>query len=137
MADRLEVHVLADEGDERGRAWQLGAAGTGFLRAVEDVHVMTLEPGFVRGNHFHQEKREILIVEHDGEWALYWDDGPAEAPQERVFERAGAVTVLVPPGSAHAIENRGGGTMRLVSISDRPYTPAAPDAHRRVLKKVE
>jgi dTDP-4-dehydrorhamnose 3,5-epimerase-like enzyme len=119
------------------RATRVWPWRTAFLRAVEDIHVMTLEPGFVRGNHFHQEKREILIVEHRGEWALHWDDGPEGEPQERRFEQGGAVAVLVPPGSAHAIENRGGGTMRVISISDRPYTPAAPDAHRRVLRNLE
>jgi oxalate decarboxylase/phosphoglucose isomerase-like protein (cupin superfamily) len=135
VADRVEAYILGDEGDEgdeRGRAWQVGE-GVDFLSAIEDVHLMTLNPGCVRGNHFHRDKREILIVEHEGKWALFWDDGPEEEPRERCFERGGVVAVLVPPGCAHAVENRGGGTMRIVAISDRPYDRSAPDAHRRVL----
>jgi oxalate decarboxylase/phosphoglucose isomerase-like protein (cupin superfamily) len=136
MTDRVEAYVLSDEGDERGRAWQVGK-GVDFLTAVEDVHLMTLNPGCVRGNHFHRAKREILIVEHEGEWALFWDDGPDGEPRERSFEQAGMVTVLVPPGCAHALENRGGGTMRIVAISDHPYDQNAPDAHQRILRKVD
>jgi dTDP-4-dehydrorhamnose 3,5-epimerase-like enzyme len=136
MTQRVEVHVLSDEGDERGHAWQLGSC-VDFLSAIEDVHVMTLEPRCVRGNHFHREKREILIVEHEGEWALSWDDGPSDPPQERRFDQPGVVVVLVPPGCAHAVENRGGGTMRITAICDRPYDPAAPDAPRRVLRQVD
>lgn len=131
VTDRVEAYVLSEEGDERGRAWQVGK-GVDFLSAIEDVHLMTLKPGHVRGNHFHRDKREILIVEYAEEWALLWDDGPEGESRERCFEQAGVVTVLVPPGCAHTVENRGSGTMRIVAISDRPYDRSAPDAHRRV-----
>lgn len=136
MTGRVEAYVLSDEGDKRGHAWQVGEH-VDFLSAIEDVHMMTLDSGCVRGNHFHREKREMLIVAHEGEWALFWDDGPAEEPQERRFERPGVVAVLVPPGCAHAIENRGGGTMRIVAISDRRYDSSDPDAPRRVLRKID
>jgi oxalate decarboxylase/phosphoglucose isomerase-like protein (cupin superfamily) len=136
VTDQVEAYVLKEEGDERGRAWQIGK-GVDFLSAIEDIHLLTLNPGCVRGNHFHRDKREILIVEHDEEWVLLWDDGLEGEPQERRFEKAGVVTVLVPPGCAHAVENRGGGLMRIVAISDRRYDRSAPDTHRRVLRQVE
>lgn len=133
VTDRVEVRVLADEGDERGRAWQVGS-GVGFLGAIEDVHLMTLNHGHVRGNHFHRHKREILLVEHEGPWTLFWDDGAAGEPRERDFEEAGVVAILIPPGCAHAVENRGAEPIRIVAISDRPYDPQAPDAPRRILR---
>jgi dTDP-4-dehydrorhamnose 3,5-epimerase-like enzyme len=136
QVDQVEVYILADEGDDRGHAWQVGQ-GVEFLSAVEDVHVMTLNPGCVRGNHFHRDKREILIIEHEGDWVLLWDKGPEEEPRERRFAEAAVVTVLIPPGCAHAIENCGGGTMRIISISDRAYDPSNPDAHRRLLRNAE
>ena len=98
---------------------------------------MTLNPGCVRGNHFHHEKREVLIIEHGDEWTLLWDDGSERNSQEKSFTKPGVVTVLVPPGCAHAIENRGAGPMRIVAISDRPYDKGAPDVHRRVLRRVK
>lgn len=82
MIERVEAYILDDENDERGRAWQVGK-GVDFLSAVKDIHMMTLNPGCVRGNHFHRDKREILIVEHEGEWALLWDDGPEEEGEPR------------------------------------------------------
>jgi oxalate decarboxylase/phosphoglucose isomerase-like protein (cupin superfamily) len=133
VTDEVEAHVLSEDGDDRGRSWQAGQA-VDFLDAIEDLHVMTLDPGCVRGNHFHRLKREILIVDHAGEWTLFWDRGPEEEPRERRFKRAGVVAVLVPPGCAHAIENRGGGTMRIVAISDRPYDEHAPDVDQRVVR---
>jgi dTDP-4-dehydrorhamnose 3,5-epimerase-like enzyme len=136
VTDRVEAYILSDEGDARGRAWALGK-GVGFLAAIEDVHVMTLNPSCVRGNHFHRKKREILIVEHEGEWTLFWDDGPESEPQARRFQQAGAVAVLVPPGCAHAVENCGPRAMRVISISDRPYDPNVPDAHRRFLRNID
>jgi dTDP-4-dehydrorhamnose 3,5-epimerase-like enzyme len=136
VAERIEFYTLPDEGDKRGSAWQVGEA-VDFLDAIEDVHLMTLEPGCVRGNHFHRDKREILVIRHVGRWALHWDDGPETSSQRTVFAEPGAVAITVPPNCAHAIVNLGGGTMQVFSFSDRRYDPAAPDSHRRELVRVD
>jgi|SRR6188768_1142126 len=136
MPESIQIYTLPDDGDERGSAWPIGRA-VEFLDALEDVHLMTLEVGCVRGNHFHRDKREILIVRHSGEWALRWDEGPDQQPHEHVFTDPGAVAMTVPPGCAHAIVNRGGGPMQILSMSDRAYDPVAPDSHRRVLIELD
>lgn len=132
----IEVAKLEDHGDVRGRSWLL-AEGLRFLNGVEDIHMMTLLPGHTRGQHFHERKREVLVVEHEGSWCLRWDDGDGEEPQAQAFDGSGAVMVSIPPGCAHAIENCGTGSMRVLGLSDRRYDPDDPDSPNRYVGGAE
>lgn len=136
MRGTVSVGVLPDAGDERGRSWQL-AEGLAFLEAVRDVHFTTVEPGHSRGHHFHRDRREVLVVEHEDGWRLLWDEGEGQETQVRSFEGSGAVMVRVGPGCAHAVENTGGRALRVLSMGDAAYDPEDPDVEPRRLEAPE
>jgi oxalate decarboxylase/phosphoglucose isomerase-like protein (cupin superfamily) len=97
------------------------------------MHVASLEPGHVRGNHFHVARHELIVVLPHEAWSLHWDAGAETRPSSRSFHRAGALAITIPPHAAHAIRNDGSATLWLMAATDGPYDPANPDAYRRVV----
>lgn len=88
-------------------------------------------PHAVRGNHFHKLRRELLIVQYQGPWSVYWDTGEGTDTHNTAFEGRGAVLLDVPPLISHAVRNDGAVELHIIGLCDRSYDPAAPDAHRR------
>ncbi len=127
MTSGIEVTSRTDAGDPRGLAFAVPSDALAALGGVADVHIMTVRPGAVRGNHFHARKREVLVVLHEDEWELHWSD-PGGKPQSRVFRGAGGVSLTVQPGVAHAIRNTGTADLTVAGLSPVPFDPADPDA---------
>ncbi len=93
----------------------------------------SIEPGHVRGDHFHVERREMILVLPHDRWTLCWDGGEGTPAQSRGFLDASATAVLISPLSSHAVKNDGTRTMWIMAASDGAYDPDAPDAYRRVV----
>lgn len=127
----LAVEVLKDGGDARGSSFPVPAAWLRRLGVIEDVHVASLVPGGVRGNHYHVTRRELLLVVHQDSWSLHWDCGDKSAVVRREFSGAGAVLVFVPPYAAHAVRNDGKAELQITGMSDGLYDSSAPDAFPR------
>ncbi|HLI85854.1 MAG TPA: hypothetical protein VKV17_18215 [Bryobacteraceae bacterium] len=66
-----EIKRLADRGDMRGSSYTPGHNWHAFLDTIADLHVATVLPGKIRGNHFHQRKREIILIVHTDRWSFY------------------------------------------------------------------
>lgn len=129
----LSVVELPDTGDARGSSFSIPAEVLKDPFPVADMHVAGIEPGAVRGNHYHAVRREILIVMADDRWSLHWDDGTGTETRNRSFTGPGTVMVTVPPGASHAIRNDGSATLRMIGLTDGPYDPERPDAYPRVV----
>lgn len=113
----LNVRCLEDETSEDGRGWRvdlLRACGLGSGR-IGDLHVVSLEAGACRGNHFHPETDEWLLV-FGGPAVLAWREHGCEAVEQvridgdrpRVFE--------IPAGVEHALQNRSTRRIYLVAL---------------------
>jgi len=121
-AEAVTATVLAQAApDPRGASFSLQPAQLDFLGTARDIHVASVLPGHVRGEHYHAERRELIVVIHEDDFSLHWDDGPATEVSRRTFAGAGVVAITVMPLAAHAIRN----------ASDGPYDERRPDAHRR------
>jgi len=127
----LSITVVKDSGDERGSSFPVpgDCFGDGF--SVRDAHLSSLLPGHIRGNHFHVERNEILLVMSVGRWSLHWDSGEGTPVRVRVFDGPGAVLIRVPPHASHAIRNDGDSPLQVIGLTDGPYDPASPDAFPR------
>lgn len=130
-ASRLRITVLKNSGDERGSSFPAPEECFADGFPVRDAHLSTLLPGHVRGNHFHVERNEILLVMSVGGWSLHWDSGVGTPVDVREFDGSSAVVIHVPPYASHAIRNDGGAPLQIVGMTDGPYDPAAPDAFSR------
>lgn len=119
----MEVLALTDRADPRGSSFSVPAAWARFLPAAADLHVTSLRPGHIRGNHFHRTRKEIIVVIHRDVWTLHWDQGRGCSVHRRAFPGAGAVMVMVEPGAAHAVENSGAVELFTLGLTDGPYDP--------------
>lgn len=129
----LSVIELPDTGDARGSSFGIPAELLKDPFPVADIHVAAIEPGAVRGNHYHAVRREILIVMADDRWSLHWDDGDGTEVRRRDFTGPGTVAITIPLGASHAIRNDGSATLRMMGLTDGPYDPERPDAYRRMV----
>lgn len=129
-----EVRFVAAPGtgsDARGSSFSIPPGQLEFLGGACDMHVASIRPGHVRGNHFHAERRELIVVVHEDRWSLHWDRGPDTEVRSQAFSGAGAVAITVPPRAAHAIRNDGEELLWLVATTDAVFDPANPDSHPR------
>lgn len=127
----IQVMLLEDGGDERGSSFSLPDAWRDFLTSVVDVHITTLQPSYVRGNHYHIERRESLIVTYSDQWSLHWDYGPDSEIQHQQFAGSGTALILVEPYASHAIRNDGAAILHIIGMTNGKYDPKQPDAYGR------
>lgn len=122
----IDVRTAPDAGDPRGLAFTVSPQALAAIGGVADVHLMTVRPGSVRGNHLHARKREVLVVLHRDDWELHWEDS-AGVRRCRVFAGSGGVTLTVQPSVPHAIRNTGTADLIVAGLSPVPFDPADPD----------
>ena len=134
MPAKVQIIELANFGDARGSSFTVPAEALAFVGRLADVHVASIVPGAVRGNHYHLRRREAIVVLPGVKWSLHWDEGEGSDAQHYSFNGASAVLVLISPGASHAVRNDddGSGTLWLAAISSEPYDPAETVA-RKVL----
>lgn len=124
---RVRVERLSVHRDERGELYEPLAPE--LLGSQRNVHVVMTRPEGIRGNHYHKHGTETFVLE-----------GPALV---RVRE-GGDVRDLavpphevhrftIPPGVAHAIQNKGDRAGLIVAFNTHPHDRSAPDVVREVL----
>lgn len=129
---KLSVTQLPNTGDSRGGSFTLPPAPLAFLGQAEDIHLASILPGAVRGNHFHTRRKEVLIVLHESNWRLYWDDGADTLVNTKTFEGQGAEIVFIEPGISHAIQNTGMQPLTLVGASSITFDPRETIARKLI-----
>jgi dTDP-4-dehydrorhamnose 3,5-epimerase-like enzyme len=129
----MRIVEMADSGDERGSSFQTGQEWLGFLGGIDDAHSATIVPGYVRGNHYHKRRREVIAVLFADERQLAWKRSDETEVETRIFSGSGAVLLEVEPLVAHAIENSGQGLLWIVGFSHGALDPEALDSYLRKL----
>ena len=86
--------------------------------------VTTARPGVIKGNHYHERKREwFCVIKGKGKLVLEGDG----FREEIVMGEENMVTVAVPPGVAHALVNVGDEMLYALIYTDEPFDPDDPD----------
>lgn len=129
----LEIEHLTNQVDERGDSYYISHETVDFLGFVDEIHFSTINPGKVRGNHYHEKRSEVIILFFSDSWRLAWIPIDSEESVIRDFSGGGAVIVKVSPGVRHAFKNTGASVLRAVSYSNGRFNPANPDTFRTVL----
>jgi dTDP-4-dehydrorhamnose 3,5-epimerase-like enzyme len=129
---------LPDSTDSRGFSYSILDDALSRLSSIHDVHIASVAPGAIRGNHFHLIKTELITVIAHGPWSFYWDTGVGTPVHQRRFVGQVGLTILVPPSGAHAVKNAGGKELLIVVASDRPFArtasgPSGRDAYPRTV----
>lgn len=130
---KIEIIPLTDSGDQRGASFSIGGEWVNFLGQAVDCHISTITPGQTRGNHYHERKREVIIIVHRDRWTMCWDTGSGTTPQRREFSGAGAVMIKTSPGASHAVVNNGKEDLHLFALCNQFYDPINPDIVSRIV----
>jgi dTDP-4-dehydrorhamnose 3,5-epimerase-like enzyme len=109
---------LPDSSDERGASFSLCGEVLDTVPKVRDVHIASVRPGAIRGNHYHSVKTEVITVVYADAWSFYWDTGDGTEVERRQFSGSGAVAITVPLAWSHAVKNEGPSDLWLFNASD-------------------
>ena len=120
MLSEIVVTPLPESSDDRGFSFSLTAASIADV-AVRDVHIAAIRPGFVRGNHYHAKKTELITVVYRDDWSLHWDTGLETPVQSRTFSGFGAVSIGIPFLWSHAVRNDGREELFLFNLTDMSF----------------
>ena len=123
VAEKVCFTELRNTGDTRGDSFTVSPDILSFLGRIADIHVASVLPGAVRGNHYHTRRKEALIVLHESGWTLHWDKGENTPAQVKEFSGPGAKVILIEPTSSHAVRNSGARTLTIIGLSSEPYDP--------------
>jgi len=119
---------LATKEDERG--FMIKPFEGKERNSIYNVHLVSLNPGTVRGNHFHPTQREyIFIMGHKAKLVMV--DSATGTRSEKILEGKGCLLIIVPPKVAHAVKNISNETIYLLCYTDNPLSP-----EKDVIKKV-
>jgi oxalate decarboxylase/phosphoglucose isomerase-like protein (cupin superfamily) len=131
----FEFHYIKYQGDERGDSYSLPQEAIDFVGRVEEIHVATIVPGAIRGNHFHADKKEATVLVFSDGCRLAWKPLNAGEPQQTDFDGKDAIVFKVLPNVIHAIKNTGNRPMILISFSNGRNDPQNPDTFRHTILK--
>lgn len=119
----FSINPLERYEDERGWVSEIYSGEIGAQ--LQNIHLGTMEPGAVRGNHIHGESRE---------WIIFFE-GPVEVRvQGESLKKESLLTepseIALPPGVAHGFRNPldSGKTIHFVAYRDKKYDEDNPDA---------
>jgi len=114
MIKDLEIHQDA-------RGWLVEVLKR---EGIKQVYVASIEPGFVRGNHYHLEKTEWFFVIGKSVEIVIED---IKTKTREIIDTKDMKVVTMLPKKAHAVKNLGSETIYLVSIVDHIYDPKNTD----------
>jgi len=129
----MKLIRIENAGDDRGSSFSLGGLVGEWIQHPADCHAADIEPGFVRGNHYHTKRREVIVVRYDSGWSLFWDEGAGTKVRSTTVCGSGVVVIHVIPDCSHAIANTGENRIFAIAISDRTYDGASDETRRRVI----
>jgi dTDP-4-dehydrorhamnose 3,5-epimerase-like enzyme len=130
---QIEFIELENHGDHRGTLFSIGHQDLNFLSSIKNIHYGTIDYHSIRGNHYHLERNEILVITYSDDWTFYWSDKDAQEVTLRNYRGNGSVLIKIDPGVAHAVKNTGKSVLQVISLSDTEFDERAPDTFRKML----
>ncbi len=119
--------------DERG--WSIDPVMRGDFPDgdVKNLHLVSILPGHVRGNHYHETLTEYaLFIAGDGLLAVL-DRQTGERQEILISTSDGPALVKLPAGIVHAIKNTGVDTLYVLNYSNADHPSEGLDQVREVI----
>ncbi len=83
---------------------------------ISDIHMVSMKPGAIRGNHYHVNKTENILIIGSTCRMLVVDNNTKEK-EEKILENNEKTMFVIPPDVTHAIENVGNEISYLLCFS--------------------
>jgi quercetin dioxygenase-like cupin family protein len=114
--EELDQRVAPIYNDERGKVWNF----PGFL--VEGLHVATVEPGAVRGNHAHDRDEILCVIGGSGVCEVCATD-EVSGMTKRIVVAGDMKAYRIKAGIKHLVRNLGSKSFYLVCFYEAPSKP--------------
>lgn len=129
----VRFRKLPDNGDNRGFSYKASKEALAFSQKIVDLHITSIVPGAIRGNHFHNGKDEVIYVIYQSKWQLVYDEGEKSEVKNHEITGVGCIEITVSANCAHAIKNTGSSDLLILAASNGEYDPELPCTRRRVV----
>ena len=84
---------------------------------ISDIHMVSMKPGVIRGNHYHVNKAENILIIGSTCMVLVEDNNTKEK-EEKILENNERLLLVIPHGVTHAVENIGNEVSYLLCFSN-------------------
>jgi dTDP-4-dehydrorhamnose 3,5-epimerase-like enzyme len=100
----IQIKEIEFNQDDRG--WSIKPIADEEIRTskISDVHMVSMRPGAIRGNHYHVYKTEHMLV-IGGTCRFVSMDNNTKKREEKIIEQNKKILLVIPPNVTHAIEN--------------------------------
>lgn len=129
----IEIIPLENCGDRRGALYNILDRDLKFLDKLKNIHFGRIRPGSIRGNHFHRQTKEILIISYSDRWTLAWTKKDSAEMFKKEFTGSGAVLIKIKEGIAHSVKNNGPNDLEIIALSNRIFSLEDSDTISKTL----
>lgn len=129
----IEITAIENYGDIRGDLYNVSDADLQFLDKIQNIHFGKIHPNAVRGNHYHRQTKEMLIISYSDAWTLAWAGKDTAQISTKEFTGSGAVLIKIKEGVAHTLKNNGDKDLELIALSNKRFFKENTDAFSRIL----
>ena len=129
----IEIIKLENYGDIRGSLYNISDSDMQFLDKIKNIHFGKICPGSIRGNHYHHQSKEMLIISYLDTWTLAWAKKDSDEISIKEFIGSGAVLIKVNEGVVHSVKNNGDKDLEIIALSNRIFSKENPDTYSKIL----
>ena len=129
----IEIIKLENYGDIRGALYNISDSDMQFLDKTKNIHFGKICPGSIRGNHYHHQSKEMLIIGYLDTWTLAWAKKDSDEISKKEFTGSGAVLIKVNEGVVHSVKNNGDKELEIIALSNRIFSKETPDTFSKIL----
>ncbi|MEE8596593.1 MAG: WxcM-like domain-containing protein [bacterium] len=112
------IQIKEIEFDQDDRGWSIKPITDEDISdgKIKDIHIVSMRPGAIRGNHYHAYKTEHIFVMGSTCRVVVMDNNTKER-EEEIIEHNKKALLVIPPHVTHAIENIGNEVSYLLCYS--------------------
>jgi len=129
----IEIIELENYGDKRGVLYNIPDTDMQFLDKIKNTHFGKISSGSIRGNHYHHQTKEMLIITYSDIWTLAWAGKDSTEISKKEFKGSGAILIKVNEGIVHSVKNTGDKDLEIIALSNRVFSKEDPDTFTRIL----
>jgi dTDP-4-dehydrorhamnose 3,5-epimerase-like enzyme len=129
----IEITKIENYGDTRGALYNISDGDLQFLDKIQNIHFGKIRPNSVRGNHYHRQSREMLIISYSDAWTLAWAKKVSAQIFTKEFTGSGAIMIKINKGVVHTLKNNGDKDLELIALSNIRFSKENTDAFSRIL----
>ena len=127
---RVTIRETFVDSDKRG--FRAQPIEDELVQFISNVHLVSLVPGAVRGNHFHERHVEFICV-IGGRVRFRAVDPDSEETTDTLLDGGRAPVIRIPPRVSHAVKNVGSETAYLLCYARVESGSWQGDVTRRII----